>query len=87
MGRCSLALRSLIRFTSTEVALIRLFLFQKMKRQSKKLGKQQTEAVADALANFFFEFWQNQNIKGNQVAVASLGSTLRGGSPKTSAAS
>ena len=69
------------------VALIGLFSFQKMKIQSKKLNKQQKEAMADALANFFFEFWQKQTIKGNQVAVASLGSTLRGGSPKTSAAS
>lgn len=81
-----MASRSPIRFTLTRVALIGLFLFQKMKRQSKKLGKQQTEAVADALANFFFEFWQKQSIKGNQVAVASSGS-LRGGYPEPSAAS
>jgi len=54
---------------------------------SNKISNQQKEAMADALANFFFEYWKNLQKKGNQVAVASSGSTLRGGYPKTSAAS
>jgi hypothetical protein len=54
---------------------------------SNKISKQQKEAMADALANFFFEYWQNQQTKGNQVAVASSGSSLRGGHPETTAAS
>lgn len=63
------------------------FIFSSMKaKNNNKISKQQKAAMAEALANFFFEYWQKQSIKGNQVAAVSSGS-LRGGYPEPSAAS
>jgi hypothetical protein len=55
-------------------------------RVNKKLNHQQKEAMAAALASFFFDFWQKHNTKGNRVAVAVSGSSRRGGHPETAAA-
>lgn len=58
-----------------------------LKKQSKNLNKGQKEAMANALAAFFFEYWQKQSIKGNQVAAVGSGLSRRGGFPETTAAS
>ena len=44
--------------------------------------------MADALANFFFDFWQNStNQRGNEVATLEVGSSRRGGFPAPKVAS
>jgi hypothetical protein len=55
--------------------------------KTPKLTKQQKEAMANAMAGFFFDFWQRQEIKGNQVAAAGSGLSRRGGFPDNATAS
>ncbi len=56
--------------------------------EQNKLNKKQKEAMADALASFFFDFWQNSsNRRGNEVATLEVGSSCRGGFPTPKVAS
>jgi hypothetical protein len=51
-------------------------LFMSEKNQEVKMTKHQTEAVAEKLAEFFFDFFQNRQInqvRNNQVAIQGTG--------------
>jgi hypothetical protein len=51
-------------------------------QKSPRITKQQKEAMADALAAFFFDFWQNNvSPRDTQAATLETGSSRRGGSP------
>ncbi len=47
-----------------------------------QLTKQQKETLANAMADFFFNYFKTQNsCQGGEVAALASGSTHRGGSP------
>lgn len=57
------------------------------KSKTLLLTKQQKEVMADALARFFFGYWQKQSERDNKVAALRSGSTHREGSPALKVAS
>lgn len=55
-----------------------------MPKSPKKLNRQQKEAMANALAEFFFNMFQNQSKgRANEAATLEAGSSRRGGYPVT----
>lgn len=56
-----------------------------MPKQQQKLNKKQKEAMANALAEFFFNMFQNQSKRADEAVVLEAGSSHRGGFPATKA--
>jgi hypothetical protein len=56
-----------------------------MPKQQQKLNKKQKEAMANALAEFFFNMFQNQSKRANGAVALEAGSSHRGGFPATKA--